>query len=768
MANDTKSWIFAGKYSFSTPDGKNNIALNGTTLQIAAGNPSSPEATQQFNLYGDLNKGFTLQGPNWQYVTYNAGYQSSLKRGDAAGAVFILEAARGESFYLLELVDNTPYYVFVNQQGKLDRIAKDAGTAPETAIFVPNQITFGLTQIRQSHTTMANPLTGVYLAGQDLRNIGFMDTDVSFADFSGTILDNSSNFSEATANTTNFDGAVLHNWMGAGIQFTNCSFVGTNFTGANLTTAVMQSCLFSLATFNGAILQQTDFTNAQLVGCTFDNSKVNDAVFKDANLSNSDFSKAVGTSDNLDLRGAILIGTKLPNVNFTTNKIDVNTIFLNALIDNCVFTGMNLSNMTFARASMQQAKLDNCTLEGTQMAFADLSFASMTGAVSMIGANLANANLQSAQMPGAQLGSKKPLFQLPLSDAAILDQSKVPADLSAQLKLSPNAKITVIQPGQRWLLTDGSLEYQIVNNVSNLLVKPLGVSSNSAILSNAYMVNANLKQANLYAVEMSGAHWYGGNANAESADMGLANLSNANLNGMSFKQALMQGASFDYARLIGTKFDGAQLDPSDGLKPTSFAFSSMQSTQFIESDLFFANLTNAAYCLTTSDGKFGVPLFRINANLQTDLNNARVSNDVQNAFSSAAYSLISGASITVVNKDKTWTIYNVDSDDNTQVGYGNFLLEMVLPNTDHPNLQAYIQVYGAPPLLILENDGSGNLQQLPLMFGPTAVNTATQMNPETTCPSGIKLKLLDNHLSITDLMTAALPPKPPACNNCWG
>ncbi|MBR9914038.1 MAG: hypothetical protein GYB32_04300 [Algicola sp.] len=43
-----------------------------------------------------------------------------------------------------------------------------------------------------------------------------------------------------------------------------------------------------------------------------------------------------------------------------------------------------------------------------------------------------------------------------------------------------------------------------------------------------------------------------------------------------------------------------------------------------------------------------------------------------------------------------------------------------------------------------------------------------QMNDDTTCPSGMKLKLLNNHLSFSELMTAALPPSPPVCSNCWG
>ncbi len=761
--------VFAGKYAFVTPDNAHLISLSatapGTTLDIEPGNSNSPGLNQQFNLYGDLQNGFALQAPNWSYMEYNNGYVADKKRTDPGLSVFYLQAIDSATFYIIETVSGVDYYLNVNG-AQLERVAKASTTPPATAVFQQSNITDSLANIKQQHSTLANPLTGVYLAGQDLRTIAFMETDVSFADLSGTRLDNA-NFNGATANGTIFDQANLSGWIANGLTFSNCSFVKANLQYAKLSQSVLRGCTLNLAQFNapGATqtnftnLQQADFTNASLVGCQLGNALVNSATFNGATLINTDFSSARGVEDHLDFRGAILIGANLTGHDLTQCQINADTNFMSAILKGCNFTGHDLTDVVFARAKMANTKLDNTTLNGAQMAFADLSFASISGGVSMIGANLSNAILEAAQLPGAQLGAKKTMASLPLTDGPTLDQSQVPADMhQPPLNVSNNAIVKVVQPGNRWTVTDGTTVYQVNNNGTLLLVQTTSAISNAAVLSNAYMPNANFKQANLYAVEMSGAHWYGGSANAQSADLGLANLSNANLSGMTFTQAQMQGASFDFSKLIGTQFIGTVLDPSADLKPTSFAFSSLQSTLFSQTNLFSANLTDAAFALPN-----GVPLFSVDPSLVATLNSKQVSVALQNAFTAAVYPLISAATIAVTTPGSQWTICNIDSTNNSQTGYGNFVLLLV----NDQNGLSYIQVYGAAPLLILEVNAKGQQVQIPMDFGPTGL-TLEQMNDSTTCPSGMKLKLLHNHLSYNDLMTAALPPSPPICANCWG
>ncbi|MEZ0612224.1 pentapeptide repeat-containing protein [Fibrella sp. WM1] len=749
---------FAGKYAFAFP---NNQLLclptsGGATLGVVAGDLHNPTANQQVNLYGNLQSGFTLQAPNWLYVWYNNGYVAEKQRGDAACSVFSLQTVQSNTYLVETASDSTVYYVCANADGTLSRVA-NTGTPPANAQVSTNQITDSLAAIRQQRSTLANPLTGVYLAGQDLRNIAFMSTDLSFADFSNTTLDSTSDANGATANGTRFDNALLTNWVANGLVCVNGSFVNAMLTNAKLSNGTFTGSTFNKANLAGANLQVSDFTNAALIGCPFTGTLVNQAIFRGANLTNADLSAAKGVEAIISIEGALLIATNLKGHDLTNVAIDAQTNFMSAVLDGCNLTGKNLVNNVFVRASMQGVKLDNTTLDGVQLAFANLTNASITGGITMVGANLANANLQNVNLTGAQLGAKTTLLKAPLSDSSQLDSGQIPADISTGLKLSAGATVQVVQSGVIWQITDGASLYQVNNNSYVLLVQQVN-TSNAAVLSNAYMFETNLQQANLFAVEMSGVHWYGSGASALSADLGQANLSNAFLSGMGFKQSQMQGASLDYATLIGTVFDGANLSPSPSLKPTSFAFAAMQSTSFAgTSTLYNANLTNAALALTN-----GVPLFTLDSSLVSSLNTGSISTTLRTAFANVAYTLVGVASLTVITAGSAWRIANIDSQNAAQTGYGNFYLELV----DQENGLSFIQVYGAAPLLLLNSDGKGGQVQLQLAFGATGI-TSQQLNGNTTCPSGMRYSYLSAYMTYAMLMTPALPPLPPTCLNCW-
>ena len=312
--------------------------------------------------------------------------------------------------------------------------------------------------------------------------------------------------------------------------------------------------------------------------------------------------------------------------------------------------------------------------------------------------------------------------------------------------------------GIAWEVIDEQKLYQVNNTGDILLVQTVDAITNAAILSNAYMFMTNFEQANLYAVEMSGVHWYGSSASSRGADLGLANLSNSFLSNMNFKQSQMQGCSLNYAVLVGTVFDGANLNPAANLKATSFAFSSMQSAKFIgTSTLNAANLTNAAFAITQ-----GVPLFTMPPSFMTTLDKKIISAELKTAFTNAIYPLTAKAAITVIAAGNQWTIDNINPENVSQTGYGKFFLEYeALPN----GIQQ-IRIYGASPLLALSANAKGGQDPLKLYFGPTVVIPA-QLSSETTCPSGIKYRFLSAYLTYDELMTAALPPKPPTCPNCW-
>ncbi len=828
---DITTKLFAGKYVFSTPDKQNLISLESgistAVLNIAPGKVESPGSFQEFNLYGDINTGFNLQAPNWNYVVYSETYLANQLRGAEGLSVFSIHVIdENNNCTITELVNETEFYLVANGV-LLNRIPKPTGKPPTNALFVLNKITDSLADMLNQGSTMGNPLTGAYLAKQDVQTISFSMSDLSYADFtgckilaanfngvtatytqfdqanltgwvaSGLTLESCSfvnaimnqatlgssvliscvfdaaklinaNFNNTTAKNTSFNQTDLTGWVANGLTFANCSFVKANLQAISLVSAKLIGCNFNLASMNTdpgispgySTFQGADFTNASLVGCIIGNARVNECNFNGAILINTDFSKALGVPDIIDFSNALLIGANLTGNDLTKCQINEYTNFMSARLEGCNFTGHDLTNNIFVKAKMANTKLDKTNLTGAQLAFADLSFATITGGVLMIGANLSNAILESANFTGAQLGAKNHFPYLPLADSVVLDQGIVPDDMKNKpYNVSSTATVKIIQPGSQWTITDvvsnPSYVYEILKNVNGLMVQSTTTADNAAILSNAFMPNANFQLANLYAVEMSGVIWYGPSANAENTDLGLANLSNAFLAEISFKQTKLQGATFDFSTLIGANFLDTDLNPSPDLKSTSFAFASLQSTQFNNTNLFNANLTNAAFAMEN-----GVPVFTIDASFKTTLDQLTVSQALITAFSNSGYPLISTiASITANTLGSNWTIANSDDNSITQTGYSEFILEYI----NYENGLSFIQVYGGSPLLVLVNT-KGKQEQIPIAFGPTAL-TKEQMDDNTTCPSGMKLKLLNNHLTYLDLMTAALPPRPPSS---WG
>lgn len=750
---------FAGKYAFVRADSTLLIGLaaqNGT-LVLTTGDPNDPAPALWFNLYGNLRAGFTLQAPNWLYVGFGAGYAADKSRGDAACAVFrLVDDPRTGTTSLVEVSGTNSYYVVAGADNSLGRVPL-SGPVPAAGQFTTTQVTLSLADMKAKKSTLGNPLTGVYLAGQPgLDAINFASSDVSYADFSGAQLRHT-NFNGVVATQAVFDEALLAYWVASG-TFTNCSFINTDLQHANLAGAVFRGCTLSKSNFSNAVLQACDFTGATIISGNFRQAKVNQATFKGATLANADFSGALGVKDIISFEGAVLLGANLKKQDLRTVALNADTLFLNALLDDCDFRGKDLSNMVFGRASLRRAKLDNTVLNGAQLAFANLNQATLTGGVSLTGANLSNANLQGASLPGAQLGAKQTVLSLPLSDTALLDQRQIPVYLSQKLQLSPQARVEILLMGYGWQVLDGITTYSISNNSYALLVQQVS-TTNAAVLTNAYMYQTNLQQANLYAVEMSGVNWYGGAATALGADLGQANLSNAFLINMSFKQCLLQGASFDYAVLIGAVFDGADLSPSPTLKPTSFAFASLQSTRFVSpSRLYSTNLTNAAVALPN-----GVPLFTLDAGLTTPLDAGQVSQTLRTAFADMAYPLIEAAAVMPNTPGSAWTIVNTNPDeqDPNQTGYANFSLSLV---TQLNGLQ-FIQVFGASPLLVLSATASGGQIQLPIVFAASGI-APEQLNGDTTCPSGMKYRYRSTYLTYEALMTPALPPQPPTCLDC--
>lgn len=750
---------FGGKFVWLTADREHAIALqpNGDKLTISTCDRKKPGTEQQFNIYHIDKSRFLIQAGNNRFVRYDAGYKANGEFGQTDLAIFRSIQQAEQNFIMAEAVGQEIFQLAKGEENIL--IRTPFVPADDTAMLLTElAITDGLPKMRARRSSMGQSLTGVLLAQQDLTGIAFLGSDLSDADFSATRMDKRNNFNGATAKRARFDCAVFEDWSAAGVDFEDCSFLGATFKRCNFAVSSLNDCLFDGVDFQSCNLQGVDFGGCQLNTCAFNDTLLNKASFKGSKLVNADFSKAIGIQDIVTLEGAVLIATKMPDVDMRAIRLDKDTNFMNALLDGCDFRGKTLSDMVFARASMKKCKLDGAVMDGTQFSFADLSMVTATGGVSMIGANLSNANLADTNFSGAQLGAKRIVSSFPISMMTGLQHADLMNGLTLKHGIAESTSIQPLVEGAIWEVNDGVRSLRLQRVAEKLLVHELQDSSNAAVLSNAYMSNANFSQSNLYSVQLTGVHWYGGNANATGADLALANFSGAFLANMHFDQSLMQGASFDYASLIGTVFKGVNLSPTPAMKPVSFSFSNLQSTVFEETNLYDANLTNAALAL-----EHGVPLFALSAAIKDELDLGKLSKRVTDLFTTNGYPLQPEASIDVIKKGQTWSIGNIAEDNPRQVGYGKFSLR--LKKSTSTSIEV-IKVYGNPPLIILNADGEGGQVKIPLFFGETGI-TASQLSKGTTCASGLKFNYLSKYVDYEQLMTAALPPTPPTCLNCW-
>ncbi|MFJ9369592.1 pentapeptide repeat-containing protein [Nocardia sp. NPDC101769] len=432
---------------------------------------------------------------------------------------------------------------------------------------------------------------------------------------------------------------------------------------------------------------------------------------------------ASGGGQGLDLRwvsfaGVDLTGIKLPACDLS-----------NADLSGAVLTDADLSG-----ANLSGAKLRQVMAKGVNFAGADLSGADFSGAT-LRGANMNQATIRSADFAGADLSEVSAL-------AGGEGVSFVGCDLSNSILES--AKLE----GARFAADDGLP---------------------AAVLVNALMPNADLTSANLVSVDLSGVQLYGSNAKADSAHLRNADLAKANLATMDLSQVNMDGAALSYANLVNTNLRGASLGRGDNDRAVSLAFVSLQGTDLTGASLPGADLTNAAVALSIqgpAETFVGVPLFdSTDTSLVSDLDQRKLSTDVQNAFSSAGFALIATATITVVETGQQWSIDNYDQSGTSglQSTYGTFSL--ILP-TGQPNT---IRVYGSPPLLVIAYDADNEqIQQAP-QFSETVGLTAA-IDDDTTCPNGMRWSQRNHGVDVETLMTAAEPPHPPACvpsENNW-
>ncbi len=815
-------WSFAGKWQFATAS-EQWVTTRSDGVLILSSNMEDA-SMQWLNAYAETSGGpLWLQGTNGLYVSNSSATpQANQTRGASAVAQISLETNDSGAFRLRRLGTTADSYL--SAAGNTLQWVPVSTSPSASTLFTRVEITPALTVI-QRFGAMGGNLRHAWLSEENLNKCALMAADLSDANLQGATLAGAklagatvnrtlfvgcdlgktdmggisgtkarfdavtlgggtslmaANLPEAVFRGCNAVGsAVMTGLEALGADFSgaslprvilnNAKLRGANLVNVNLEGASLAAVDLSRASMTRVNLQKTTlqsaiFVGATLVGTRFDGADINYCNFAQADLTNALLSKVTGASS-LNLSDSVLTAANLSGLDLRDAIITAKTNFTQSVMDEVNLHGKALDGVVFYGASLKRALLDNTSLSNAVLVATDLSGATLTGNISLVGANLSNASLAYADLTGAQFGALSTRASLERHHADALDQATLPVEFGdvctqGRVVLYGAPRVTVRQSGEEWLIEHGGPPLFVRREAERLVIQQAD-ARDAAILANVFMPDAILTNANLYAVDMSGAHWYGSTARADNANLEQANLSNANLATMDFTQARLYGANLTYANLVNTVFRKARLSPTQGLKSSSLAFASMQGADFGEAQLGGANLTNAAVSLDLSvagQTLVGTPLFTLDSNLCTTLNAAVVSAALRQAFVDIGYPLLGNATITVKQNNTSWLIANAPpSNDLSYRGY----LQFIILAEEQPGSNA-LQVYGGASLRIVRTAAGNTLEPVVITFGATA-QLRSAMNDSTTCPSGLRYAMHNSGTTYVDLMTGGLPPHPPKC-----
>ena len=439
-------------------------------------------------------------------------------------------------------------------------------------------------------------LTGAIFHDASLNQVTLKGLDLTDAQFSGTKFE-----------ITVFDGVTATSADFSSTQWANSVFGAATGSGSSARAANFQGVQFG----PGSCLSAQDLRDADFTGASFDSaSSVHGNWFAGANLFDVTFD---GTKFQYD--------ATLPNCG---SPPSCTTVTVPNLCTNCPCTAhvgcldlggatacpQNQGAVTLSeqpvcqrptvQAAAEGVSIQNTDLRGVSFSGADLTnsvFASnmldhTTGFAGTIlaGVNFSKENLgRSVDLSGAVLSDTTNFAGAVLSD---FPNSKQGVNLSCvvsgqtetggchfpigstQFAGANMQYATLASSG----LTEVSLEGAMLNE-ANLIGAKLSFASlkgaklvgahlgvppgmqGAAVLSNAYMINVDLTDADLRSVDLTAAHVYGAATDALFVRtlLDAADFSNAILDGAVFTDASLPAAVFNGAQLVNANFDGATL-----------------------------------------------------------------------------------------------------------------------------------------------------------------------------------------------------------------
>lgn len=607
--------------------------------------------------------------------------------------------------------------------------------------------------------TMRTAFSGCDLGGAD-----FTGVDLTGVDFSGAKLANAK-FGGAKLRGANLIGANL-----TGAQLAGVDLVGARFSSASLLAgANLQGAKLDSVDLTGVDLGAANLTGASLAGTILADAKMLGTVFDGTDLSSASFTVPARFTREANKPRTSLRNAKLP---FKTIGLDWTYLDLSG----ATFVDMpdDLSNLQATGAVCQDAKLtdkklakaclDNADFTGAHLEGANLTDASLKG--TWLGqAILTNARLVRADLTGAQLGAKKSLFTLARSRIALLDgldgqvvSGPVRSDFdAAKVPLPAGAKVQARIKGRDWLILEptgpGATKplYSLLAGTNTDVTASSYQQGLAADLSDAYMPEAILTDANLCECLLDSVQWYSNarQAKGDNADFERASFIDANLGGIELAQARLFGAKFNRATLVNANFAGAHIAPSADGQRASFERASLQGVSFAQARVDGADFTNAAVSLEQ-----GVPLFALEAALAPEIVTGPPSDKLKDAFAHHGPAILAGSRI-----EKTpaqWILHN-GGDAPPDSGVSAYLkFNIVERNTGG------FQVYGSG-LWITGVDEDEHTFSTQATFGATSLGE-NEMKAAANFPNGKSYDVYAKEQATWEqMMTAHEPPSPPPC-----
>jgi uncharacterized protein YjbI with pentapeptide repeats len=483
-----------------------------------------------------------------------------------------------------------------------------------------------LTRARLNRTTLDYAVFfGATLTGATFAGATFVQTDLTQTNLTGTVFDGCDvtpcrfsappRFSRDAASLTSFKGATIDlrtlglNW--SFLDLSDATIVGldgvtdlsgllaesTVLTTLDLSRRVLDGAVFRHATLRGTKFQKARLNGATLIGAACVGADFTSTLLSNCHASDADFSHA--TLDSAFFDGATLVGARLASVH--ANGVQFGGLAPAFQIDP--------SQEAALRSGSVSALIPLFRQSGYQLS-ASAIFAQTSGTwIAADGGSSYTIVLVSPATGLAQLTlySPKLTADLPLSAVATLN-SGTPAQVQtlfaqAGVVLSPSAQLT--RAAAVWTVVDGGTgrNYTIRKDPSATgMTITVFTAVSAAVMTDVYMPDAVLTNANFYGVSGDGLQLYG-SGKLDGAILEAAQLANANLGGMDLTNARLLGAVLSGATLVNANLHGATLTPSAGGVRVDLTGANLQGADFTGATLYDANLTNAAVAVPIETGE---------------------------------------------------------------------------------------------------------------------------------------------------------------------